>query len=142
MVVTPHGGTFSEGKCPAPWKNMTKKLTCIECPMGCTLSVDIENCKVAKVSGNKCPKGEKYAVSEVETPLRVLTSAVACENLSLKMLPVRTDKAIPKAKLMEGMDEIRKIRVSKPVAAGEVLVKNFLGLDADLIATRTLTGEG
>ena len=115
---------------------MTKKLTCIECPISCALSVDVENCKAVKISGNKCPKGETYAVSEIENPLRVLTSAVVCENLPLKMLPVRTDNPIPKARLMEGMNEIKKIRIKKPVAAGEVLIKNFLGLNADLIAAR------
>ncbi len=117
---------------------MTKKLTCIECPMSCALSADIENCKVVKISGNKCPKGETYAVSEVENPLRVLTSAVVCENLPLKMLPVRTDNPIPKVRLMEGMNEIKKIRISKPVAVGEILVKNFLGLNANLIAARAV----
>lgn len=115
---------------------MTKKLTCIECPISCALFVDIENCKAAKISGNKCPKGGTYAVSEIENPLRILTSAVVCENLSLKMLPVRTDSPIPKARLMDGMDEIKKIRINKPVTAGEILVKNFLGLNANLIAAR------
>ena len=104
--------------------------------MSCALSVDIENCKAVKINGNKCPKGETYAVSEVENPLRVLTSVVVCENLPLKMLPVRTDNPIPKARLMEGMNEIKKIRISKPVASGEVLIKNFLGLNANLIAAR------
>ncbi len=115
---------------------MTKKLTCIECPMSCALSVDIENCKAVKISGNKCPKGETYAVSEIENPLRILTSAVVCENLPLKMLPVRTNNPIPKTMLMGGMNEIKKIRIKKPVAAGEVLIKNFLGLNTDLIAAR------
>jgi len=115
---------------------MTKKLTCIECPVGCALSVDIENCKAISISGHKCPKGEKYAISEIENPLRILTSVVLCENLPLEVIPVRTDKAIPKAKIMEAMSEIKKIKISKPVAVGEVVVKNFLGLSVNLIATR------
>jgi len=36
---------------------MNKIITCIECPAGCELSVDIENAKIIKVSGNKCPNG-------------------------------------------------------------------------------------
>jgi len=115
---------------------MIKKLTCIECPKGCTLSVDIENCRVVTVSGNECPKGEKYAHSEVENPMRILTSAVLTDGLSLKMLPVRTDKPIPKAKLLEAMSEIKKIRVSKPVKIGDVVKENLLGLSVNLIATR------
>ena len=118
---------------------MIKKLTCIECPMGCALSVDIENCKVVSVSGNKCPKGEKYAASEIENPLRILTSAILSEGLPLKMIPVRTDKPIPKAGIIGAMAELKKMRISKPVSAGEVLSENFLGLNVNLIATRDAT---
>ncbi len=37
---------------------MEKKLTCIECPLGCSLKIDVENSKVITISGNKCPKGK------------------------------------------------------------------------------------
>lgn len=116
---------------------ITKLLTCIECPVGCALSVDIENCRVVRVSGNKCPKGEGYAASEVEHPARTLTSAVLAKGLRLKMVPVRTDKPIPKDKLKEAMQEIRKICIDHPVKCGESIRKDFLGLGVDLIATRT-----
>ncbi|MBI5124078.1 MAG: DUF1667 domain-containing protein [Candidatus Omnitrophica bacterium] len=115
---------------------MLKKITCIECPKGCMLSVDIENCRVVKVSGNECPKGEKYAASEVENPMRILTSAVLAEGLPLKMIPVRTDKPIPKPRLMDAMSEIKKIRLKNPVNAGEVIAKDFLNLGVSLVATR------
>jgi CxxC motif-containing protein len=115
---------------------MIKTITCIECPVGCALSVDIENCRVIKVSGNKCPKGEPYAASEVENPLRILTSAVLSRNLPLKMVPVRTDKPIPKSRIMEAMAEVKKIKVNKSLKVGETVAANFLGLDVNLIATR------
>ena len=115
---------------------MTKNLVCIECPKGCLLSVDIENCRVVKVRGNECPKGEKYASSEIENPMRVLTSAVLAEGLSLKMVSVRTSKAIPKSKISSAMDEIRKIRLKSPVKPGDIVSANFLNLGADLISTR------
>jgi len=118
---------------------MIKKLTCIECPKGCMLSIDIENCRVVRVSGNECPKGEKYAVQEIENPTRILTSAVLTEGLSLKMVPVRTDKPIPKPKLMEAMDEVKKIRLKEPVKAGSVIVENFLNLDVNLLSTRNVS---
>ena len=115
---------------------MIRNLTCIECPKGCFLRVDIENCRVVKVEGEKCSKGKDYAVSEIENPQRILTSTVIGEGLSLRMIPVRTDKPIPKAKLMEVMAEIRKIIINKPVKMGEVIVPNLLGLDVNLITTR------
>lgn len=118
---------------------MIKKITCIQCPKGCALSVDIENCRVVKVTGNECPKGEKYAVSEIENPMRVLTSAVLTEGLSLKMAPVRTDGPIPKPDTMRAMDEIKKLRLKKPAVAGETLVKDFMGLGVNLIITRQVS---
>ena len=119
---------------------MIKKITCIECPKGCTLSLDIENCRVVKVSGNECPKGEKYAIAEVESPLRVLTSSILTEGLDLKMAPVRTDRAIPKSKMLDAVDAIKKIRIKKRVRQGEVIAENFLGLGVNLIATREVRG--
>ena len=115
---------------------MIKKLICIECPKGCRLSVDIENGRVVKVAGNECPKGEKYAISEVENPARIVTSAILGQGLELKMIPVRTDRSIPKSRIFEAMNEIKKIKVQKPLSAGNVIVKNFLGLDVNLISTR------
>ena len=115
---------------------MIKKLTCIECPKGCRLSVDIENGRVVKVAGNECPKGEKYAISEVENPTRILTSTVLGKGLELKMIPVRTDNSIPKSRIFEAMQEVKKIKVQKTLNAGDIIVKNFLGLDVNLISTR------
>ena len=115
---------------------MLKKLTCIECPKSCNLLVDIENCRVVKVIDNQCAAGEKYAIAEIENPVRIFTSAVLSDGLYLKMIPVRTDKPIPKVRMQEAMCEIKKIRVNESVKVGNVIVSNFLGLEVNLIATR------
>jgi CxxC motif-containing protein len=115
---------------------MSKNLTCIECPKSCNLIVDIENCRVVKVSGNQCKVGESYATAEIENPMRIFTSTVLSDGLFLKMIPVRTDKPIPKAKIREAMAEIKKIRINKPVKVGDAIVSNFLGLGGNLTATR------
>ena len=115
---------------------MNKNIICIECPEGCVLSVDVENRKVLKVNSGKCPKGEKYATSEIENPLRVLTSTVLVEGMSLKMVPVRTDRPIPKGDILKAMEKIKKIRLNKPIHTGDVIVQDFLGTGANLIATR------
>ncbi len=115
---------------------MTKKLTCIECPLGCSLSVDVENCKVIKVSGNQCPKGAPYAISEIENPMRILTASVLAEGMDLKMIPVRTDKPIPKNLIFKAMDGVKKIRLKSPVTAGDVIAADFIGLGVNLIAMR------
>jgi CxxC motif-containing protein len=115
---------------------MIKKLVCIECPQGCVLSVDIENGRMKSVSGEKCPKGKAYAAAETEDPVRILTATVLTEGLDLKLVPVRTNRPIPKKELARAMEEIGRLRIKKPVAAGDVVVDDFLGLGVKLVATR------
>jgi CxxC motif-containing protein len=116
---------------------MRKKITCIECPKGCQLEVDLDDGgHVIKVTGNQCPKGEVYARQELENPTRVLTTTVLAEGLNLKLVPVRTSQAIPKSKLLEAMAESRKVKLTKPVKVGATIIANLLGLGVDLVATR------
>ena len=83
---------------------MKKNLTCIVCPIGCSLEVEIENNNVVSVKGNTCPRGEKYAISECSNPERMVTTTIKCENG--KVLPVKTDRPIPKDKVFECMSII------------------------------------
>ncbi|MBL7069242.1 MAG: DUF1667 domain-containing protein [Candidatus Omnitrophica bacterium] len=115
---------------------MIRKVTCIDCPKGCVLSVGVEGRKVVKITGNECPKGEEYAVSEIEDPTRILTSTVLAEGFSLRMVPVRTDRPIPKGDIKRAMKEIKRIRISEPVRIGDIIIEDFLRLGVDLIATR------
>lgn len=115
---------------------MLKKLTCIECPRSCGLFVDIENGRVVKVEGNQCPRGEEYAKTEVENPQRIFTGTVLGQNVSLKMIPVRTNKPIPKNKILEAAAAVKQIIIDKPVNAGDIITPHFLGLNVNLIATR------
>jgi len=111
-------------------------MVCIECPKGCVLAVNIENGRVVKVQGTKCPKGAAYAVMEVQEPMRILTATVVSEGSSLKLIPVRTNKPIPKKDILKAMEEIRKIRVKPPVKVGGIIIKDLLGLGVKVVVTR------
>lgn len=115
---------------------MSTRLTCIECPTGCPLTVELESGRVVSVSGHRCPRGEAYARSEIEDPRRILTSTVLASGLALKMVPVRTDRPIPRNKIPEAMRAIRALKITEPVAAGALLADDFLGLGVGLIAAR------
>lgn len=111
-----------------------RNLTCIICPVGCRLTVKIDrDGKVATVDGNSCPRGKKYAISEITNPVRTLTSTVRLENSSEKLLPVRTDASIPKAALFDAMKRIKTIKVIAPVKRGDIIVPNIIS-GANLIA--------
>lgn len=115
---------------------MLKTLTCIECPTGCTLTVELDNGRVTSVTGHKCPKGEAYARQELESPVRILTTTVRAEGLALSRIPVRTDRPIPKEKLREAMGEIRKVKVTASIVQGAVIISNLLDLNVAVVATR------
>lgn len=120
---------------------MVNKMTCIECPKSCLLSVDVEGCKVRNVNGAKCPRGSVYAISEVQNPSRIFTATVVASGLNLKMIPVRTDKPIPKKDILRAAEEVRKMKVVAPLKAGDAVVEDFLGLGVKLLATREITRQ-
>lgn len=117
---------------------MKRKMTCIECPQGCSLEIEADGSRVISVSGHKCKRGDRYARQEVEAPLRTLTTSVLTRGLELKMLPVRTSKPIPKDKLFEAMEAVKRITVTSPVKAGSVIATDLIGLGVDLVACRPL----
>ena len=119
----------------------TVRLTCIECPTGCALSVLVDDGKAVSVEGHGCRRGRDYAIAEVECPVRILTTTVVGEGLSVRVVPVRTDKAIPRERLREAIEAIRKVRIDRPVRIGDVLIEDILGLGADVVATRDVLRE-
>lgn len=117
---------------------MKKQIICIECPNGCVLDVEVKDGQMINVEGNKCDKGAVYAECEIEDPVRVLTASVMSEGLAVLMVPVKTKGSIPRDKLLDAMEEIKKIKIKKPVEVGEVIVGDFMGLGVDLVATRSV----
>ena len=59
-------------------------------------------------------------------------------GVSLRRLPVKTDRAIPKSKMFEVMDEIARVRVTPPVAVGQILIPHVAGTDGNVVATKNL----
>ena len=109
---------------------MKKNLTCIECPIGCEIEVEIEDGKVVSVKGNTCPRGKMYAENEVICPKRVVTSTVRAENGV--MVPVKTDKPIKKSEIFTVMKKINETTCVLPVKIGDILVENIFD-DANLV---------
>jgi CxxC motif-containing protein len=113
---------------------MTRKLTCIVCPKGCQLSVELDGKKVLSVSGATCKRGVSYAEAECTAPMRTLTTTAPIEGGGV--IPVKTDKAIPKELIFECMKLINAVRVDKDSKIGDIIIKNVLGTGANVITTR------
>lgn len=112
-------------------------MVCINCPIGCSLTADISDDGTVKVSGNTCPRGEKYAIAELTHPTRILTTTVAVANRKNVYLPVKTKTAISKEKLFDAMRELSSVKVNAPVSTGDVILAGVCG-EADIVATGTV----
>ncbi len=113
---------------------MSKKLTCIVCPMGCELNIELVNNKVKSVTGNTCPRGKKYAIDEFTNPMRTITTTIKCDNGAV--VPVKTDKAIHKNKMFECMQIINSNLAHLPISVGDVIIKDVFG--SNVVATTNM----
>ena len=111
---------------------MIKTLTCIECPIGCEITVDLDGEKIVSLTGNACPRGKLYAQDEVVCPKRVITSTERAKDGSL--VPVKTDKPVKKSEIFSVMEKINAVVCDMPVTMGQVLVENIEG-DANLVVS-------
>lgn len=113
---------------------MKRELICIACPVGCTLTAEFNEDGSIKVEGNRCLRGENYAVNECTVPLRTVTTTIRCSDG--RMLPVKTDRPIPKEKIFEAMKIINKASAVLPISIGDVIIEDVFG--SNIIATENL----
>ncbi len=115
---------------------MTRNMTCIGCPMGCDLIVEVENGVAVSVSGNSCGIGKKYAETEVAAPTRMVTSTAPSDGGG--PVPVRTRVAVPKDKIFDVVADIKATVVKRPVAIGDVVIEDAAGTGVPVIATKAV----
>ena len=104
---------------------MKRELTCIVCPVGCSLVAEIKDNGEVLVTGNTCPRGKVYAENECTAPMRTITTTVRCKNGEI--LPVKTDSPIPKEKIFEAMQIINKACPVLPITIEDVIIKDVFG---------------
>ena len=113
--------------------------------MGCQLTVTLEDDTVTSVTGNHCKIGDNYARKEVISPMRIVTSTVAVlpnkdaipsENMHYDRISVKTASDVPKSKIMDVMDEIKRTYAHAPVTIGDVILADVAGTGVNVIATK------
>lgn len=114
-------------------------LTCIICPMGCSMEVEVETNasgqkKVLSVKDNGCKRGEQYAAKELQNPTRTLTTTIKVEGGELPLVPVKTAGEVPKASLLQCMEVVRRASCKAPLKRGDVLIYDLLGTGVNVVA--------
>lgn len=118
---------------------MTRNLTCIVCPRGCQLAVELgADGAVLSVTGNTCPRGKQYAIDECTHPMRTVTSTVRTSDGGV--IPVKTDRTIPKELMFDCMKQINGAVAKLPAHIGDVVIWNLLGTGANVVVTANKEG--
>lgn len=118
-----------------------RELTCIGCPLGCQLRVEIEDNRVIGVEGNSCKRGENYAQKECTNPTRIVTSTVGVIDGVIPVVSVKTEGDIPKERIKECMHELKGIKIKAPIRIGDIIVKNIAGTNTNVIATKNIQAK-
>jgi len=137
-----NAAAFVLGQEMTPWKLSRKDdpakgipekdlLTCTLCPNGCHLRYEEDG----SVSGAKCKRGVAYALQERTAPMRTLTFTLRTESGTL--VPVRTDRPIPRSSLLECAKQLQTVVLpERDYFCGEVLVPYLMG--ASVVATANI----
>ena len=118
-----------------------KHFVCVVCPVGCEIDVVHDGGKIISMEGNKCEKSEEFVTQELIEPMRILTTTVRIEGSRYPVIPVRTDKSVPKRLFPRIMRQLRRIKLRAPVNMLDVVVRDITGTGANVIATRTMPRE-
>lgn len=116
----------------------TRELTCIGCPLGCGITVTMEEGNVTAVTGNTCKRGDAYARKEVTNPTRIVTSSVKVLNGTAAMVSVKTKEDIPKAKIFDCTAALRGVAITAPVKIGDIITADIAGTGVDVVATKNI----
>ena len=118
-----------------------KHFVCVVCPIGCEIDVVHDGSKIISMEGNRCEKSEEFVTQELIEPMRILTTTVRIQESMWPVIPVRTDKPVPKRLFPRIMRQLRRTKLQAPVNMLDVVVSDILRTGANVIATRTMPHE-
>ena len=114
----------------------TYRKICINCPAGCHLEISVNDDGAIDVRGNRCPRGQKYAETEIADPRRTVTAVVRSEGPEPVCVPVKTSAPLPRRLIPELLEALAATRAPLPIGVGDAVLKNFRESGIDVVATR------
>ncbi len=114
-----------------------KSFTCIVCPAGCRLTATPEAAGTWRVEGNRCARGNLYALAEMTDPKRTVTAVVRTGSAVLPYAPVRTDRPIARDLVFPLLKALCTCEVRPPFAAGDIVLRDFAGSGVNVFLTRS-----
>lgn len=109
---------------------MNNEIVCIICPRSCKLKRDGNG----NISGYSCLRGKAYGEQEFVLPKRSITSFIRTKNDQI--ICVKTSKGIDKKLIFNLLEVLKNFHPDFKIKVGDILIKNVLGTDVDIVATR------
>ena len=118
-----------------------KHFVCVVCPIGCEIDVVHEGSSIISMEGNKCEKSVEFVSQELIEPMRILTTTVRIRGSRWTVVPVRTDRAVPRRLFPRIMKRLRLVELQAPVNMLDVVLRDILHTGANIVATRSMPRE-
>ena len=115
---------------------MNKEIICTVCPRGCHITVAGDGKNIDSIEGYICKRGLTYAENEYTNPVRILTTIVKIDGKENELLPVRSEKPLPKNKIYECMEIIKNVKVKLPVSRYDIIIENICDTGINIVATK------
>ena len=114
------------------------EVTCIRCPLGCAITVDVAPDGAAVYrEGASCARGREYAVAEVTAPVRSVATTVNVPGCG-EPLSVKTADPIPKPLVAAAIRAMKAAHVELPVRMGDMVLPGVCGTGVPVVATKSL----
>jgi len=117
---------------------MNKEIICTVCPRGCHITVTGDGKNIDSIEGYICKRGLTYAENEYTSPVRILTTIVKIDGKENELLPVRSEKPLPKDKIFACMEVIKKVSAKLPISRYDVVIENICDTGINIVATKDL----
>jgi CxxC motif-containing protein len=118
-----------------------KHFVCVVCPIGCEIDVVHEGSTIVSMEGNKCEKSVEFVSQELIEPMRILTTTVRIQGSRWTVVPVRTDRAVPRRLFPRIMKRLGLVELQAPVNMLDVVLRDILHTGANIVATRSMPRE-
>lgn len=108
-------------------------VTCTICPNGCQVKWDKET---GIYSGNRCPRGEQFAIQERENPVRTVTTTIKACGGDTALTPVKSATPIDKDSVEGMVEALKKLSAKTGLKLGdEVFRTECHGRAVQIVAT-------
>ena len=115
-----------------------RQFICVTCPVGCTIDATIEGGRLVETEGQACKRGIAFVQEELTAPKRMLTTTVRVREGTLPLVPVRSEKPLPKGRIMRVVEELRQVELVAPIEEHQIVLANACGTGVDIITSRSL----